>query len=263
MTRYLINLIKTWHDIQMKTTDHETIVIIPFGAYEQHGAHLPSDTDAIIATELARRLGDVVDKLKIKLLPTEQIGYSIEHLDFGKTKSFSYQKAIERWLGIIKQQYDLGHRKILLLNAHGGNSPLLTIVATEARVKWNMLVVVTHWTRFGLPDELADKMDKSIDIHAGDIETSIMLSINSDLVNMKYTENFPSKQSVYIDNYKFLRAYGPHAFGWKMSDLNDQGVVGNASSATAEKGNLILEHTISGLKDLVTDISQFDLAQFR
>lgn len=247
----------------MKTTAHETIVILPFGAYEQHGSHLPSDTDAIIAKELAKKLDQVIDLYEIKLLPTEEVGYSIEHLDFGKTKSLSYQEAIERWLGIIKQQYDLGHRKILLLNAHGGNSPLLTIVATEARVKWNMLVVVTHWARFGLPTELTEIMDKSIDIHAGDIETSIMLSIDPSLVNMKYAENFGSKQSDYAKSFKFLRAYGPHAFGWKMNDLNDKGVVGNASAATAEKGELIINHAVAGLKDLIADMVQFDVVQFQ
>lgn len=247
----------------MKTTAHETIVVLPFGAYEQHGSHLPSDTDTIIATELAQRLEEDIDLVEIKLLPTEQIGYSIEHLDFGKTKSLGYQEAIRGWLDIIKQQYDIGHRKVLLLNAHGGNSPLLTIVATEARVKWNMLVVVTHWARFGLPSELTDEMNKSIDIHAGDIETSIMLSINSNLVDMKHAENFESKQTDYAKNFKFLRAYGPHAFGWKMNDLNDKGVVGNASAATAEKGKLIVDHAVAGLKDLVVDMSQFDVKQFQ
>lgn len=247
----------------MKTTSRETIIILPLGAYEQHGPHLPSDTDAIIATELARRLAEVVDTVKIKLLPTEEIGYSIEHLDFGGTKSLSYQEAIERWLDIIKKQYDLGHRKVLLLNAHGGNSPLLTIVATEARVKWNILVVATHWSRFGLPNELVELIDKSIDIHAGDIETSIMLSIDSDQVIMKQAENFLSKQSNYVNNFKFLRAYGPHAFGWKMNDLNEQGVAGNASAATAKKGELIMSHAVTGLKDLITDMSKFDVEQFQ
>lgn len=247
----------------MNTPASKTIVILPFGAYEQHGPHLPSQTDTIIATEVATKLAEAVDLFEIKLLATEEIGYSVEHLDFGKTKSFTYHEAIERWLGIIEQQYDLGYRKVLLLNAHGGNSPLLTILATEARVRWNMLVVATHWARFGLPNELASTMDKSIDIHAGDIETSIMLSINPDLVNMKYADNFHSKQSDYINNFKFLRAYGPHAFGWKMNDLNDQGVVGNASAATAEKGKLILDHSVSGLKELVTDMSQFDVSQFQ
>lgn len=250
----------------MRTTDHETnetIVIMPLGAYEQHGSHLPSDTDSIIATELAKKLAEVIDIVEIKLLPTEEIGYSIEHLDFGETKTLTYHEAIERWLGIIEKQYVLGHRKLLLLNAHGGNSPLLTIVATEARVKWNMLVVVTHWTRFGLPAQLSDIMNKSIDIHAGDIETSMMLSISPSLVNMTQAQNFDSKQSNYASQFKHLRAYGPHAFGWKMSDLNDQGVVGNASLATAEKGELIINHAVAGLKDLVRDMSQFDVTQFQ
>lgn len=253
----------TSYKSQEMSKTNETIVILPFGAYEQHGPHLPNNTDTIIATKLAEKLDEVIDLFEIKLLPTEEIGYSIEHLDFGGTKSLTYHGAIDRWLGIIKQQYELGYRKILLLNAHGGNSPLLTIVATEARVKWNMLVVATHWTRFGLPAELTPALDKSIDIHAGEIETSIMLSIQPDLVKMDHAENFASKQSDYTASFKYLRAYGAHAFGWKMNDLNDQGAVGNASRATAQKGELIINHAVSGLKDLVTDMSQFKVEQFQ
>ncbi len=64
-----------------------------------------------------------------------------------------------------------------MLNAHGGNAPLMTIVATEARKRFSMLAVATSWTRFGLPDGLIAPQDKAIDIHGGDIETSVMLAL--------------------------------------------------------------------------------------
>ena len=246
-----------WQDIRMKNPQSQIIVILPLGAHEQHGPHLPFETDALIAETFGKKL-DQQSQHATKLLPTETIGYSVEHLDFDGSLSLTYSEAIDRWLSIIKTQYELGHRKILLLNAHGGNSPLLTIVATEARVCWNMLVVVTHWTRFGLPEQLVAHIDKSIDIHAGEIETSMMLVIAPDKVHLSKAKDFSSKQKDYADQFKYLRAYGPHAFGWKMSDLNNEGVVGNAQNANAANGQMIIDHALNGLVELVDDMHKFD-----
>jgi creatinine amidohydrolase len=241
----------------MKNPQSQIIVILPLGAHEQHGPHLPLDTDAIIAQEFGKKL-DQLSQHETLLLATETVGYSIEHLDFDGSQSLNYSDAIDRWLSIIKTQYDLGYRKLLLLNAHGGNSPLLTIVATEARVRWNMLVVVTHWTRFGLPEQLVSHIDRSIDIHAGEIETSMMLAIAPDKVQLDQAKDFPSKQKDYTERYKHLRAYGPHAFGWKMGDLNKDGVVGNAQNANVATGQMIIDHTLKGLVELVDDMHKFD-----
>lgn len=241
----------------MKNPQSQIIVILPLGAHEQHGPHLPLDTDAIIAQEFGKKL-DQLSQHETLLLATETVGYSIEHLDFDGSQSLNYSNAIDRWLSIIKMQYDLGYRKLLLLNAHGGNSPLLTIVATEARVRWNMLVVVTHWTRFGLPEQLVSHIDRSIDIHAGEIETSMMLAIAPDKVQPDQAKDFPSKQKDYAERYKHLRAYGPHAFGWKMSDLNKDGVVGNAQNANVATGQMIIDHALKGLVELVDDMHKFD-----
>jgi creatinine amidohydrolase len=134
----------------------------------------------------------------------------------------------------------------MLLNAHGGNSPLLTIVATEARVRFNMLVVATSWTRFGFPAGIIAPDDKAFDIHAGDIETSVMLALHPDLVRQEAMRDFPSRQKEYAGRFKHLRAYGPHAFGWKMSDLNSDGAAGKASQASAAKGEALLDHAVGG-----------------
>ena len=157
----------------------------------------------------------------------------------------------------------LGIRKFVMLNAHGGNSPLMTIVATEARVRFAMLAVATSWTRFGIPDGLIAPDDKAIDIHGGDIETSVMLSLYPEKVDMAKAENFPSRQSDFIRDLKHLRAYGPHAFGWRMSDLSTQGVTGNAGAATAEKGERLIAHAVRGLVELLHDVDSFDVAKLR
>ena len=244
----------------MNTEPDQSITVLPLGAWEQHGPHLPLQTDTIIASEFAARLEKHAFAVNINILPTEPIGYSVEHMDFEGSRSLSYDEAISKWLSIIEEQVNLGHRKILLLNAHGGNS---TIVATEARVKWNALVVVTHWTRFGLPEHLRSTIDKSIDIHAGDIETSIMLAIAPDLVDRKKVQDYSSQQSEYIDNFKHLRAYGQHAFGWKMSDLNENGVVGFATRAKPEKGHQILDHAFKGICELIEDMIAFNMEDLK
>jgi len=240
------------------------IAILPLGAHEQHGPHLPFETDALIAQEVAGRLRDTASAgIKPELLPVEPVGYSIEHMDVSGTRTLRFDEAINRWIEIAGSCAARGIRRLMLLNAHGGNSPLLTIVATEARVRFNMLVVATSWTRFGVPAEIIPPEDKAFDIHAGDIETSVMLAIRPDLVRLDALQDFPSRQADYARRFTHLRAYGPHAFGWKMSDLNPQGAAGKASQASAEKGEAILAHAVKGLSQLLTDMAGFDVDELK
>ena len=240
------------------------IAVLPLGAHEQHGPHLPPETDTIIATGLVERtIARLPATLPVTFLPTEAIGYSVEHADFAVTRSLSYEEAISRWLAIAEDLVKLGIRKLVLFNAHGGNSPLMTIVTTEARIRFNMLAVATSWTRFGQPQGLIDPADKAIDIHGGDIETSVMLALAPDQVKMDKAAAFPSRQSDFIRDFTHLRAYGPHAFGWKMQDLNDDGVAGNAAAATAERGERLIDHAVTGFIELLDDVDRFDLSLLR
>jgi len=89
-----------------------------------------------------------------------------------------------------------------------------------------------------------------------------MLALRPDLVDMSKAGSFSNAQSEFAKQFKHLRAYGPHAFGWKMHDLNAEGVAGNASAATAEAGEKILTHAVAGFIELLRDVDQFDLARF-
>jgi creatinine amidohydrolase len=237
------------------------IAVLPLGAHEQHGPHLPFDTDSLIAEGLVERL--IATKpadLPATFLPVERIGYSIEHMDVAGTQSLAFDEAISRWLGIAETLSKQGIRKLVMLNAHGGNSPLMTIVATEARVRFNMLAVATSWTRFGQPEDWIAPEEKAIDIHGGDIETSVMLALSPERVDMTKAAAFSSRQSEFATNFRHLRAYGPHAFGWKMADLNPIGVAGNAAAATAERGEQLVAHAVRGILDLLDDVHRFDVA---
>lgn len=238
----------------------QPIAVLPLGAYEQHGPHLPFDTDTRIADGIVSRLKAAMPAgLNVTFLPTEPVGYSVEHMDFAGTRTLAFDEAVNRWLGIARSLERQGVRKFVMLNAHGGNAPLMTIVATEARVRFNMLAVATSWSRFGVPAGVISPEEKAIDIHGGDIETSVMLALHPELVDMGKAADFPSRQSSFIADFNHLRAYGPHAFGWKMSDLNPQGVAGNASLATVEKGEKLIAHAVKGLLELLSDVDAFDV----
>lgn len=244
------------------TVPLQPIAVLPLGAHEQHGPHLPFETDTLIVEGIASRLAKTLRPgLPVTFLPTEAVGYSIEHMDIPGTLTLSYHEAIERWLAIAETLNHQGTRKFVMLNAHGGNSPLMTIVATEARIRFGMLAVATSWTRFGLPAGIISPEEKAIDIHGGDIETSVMLALHPDKVDMTKAADFSSRQTEFAKNFQHLRAYGPHAFGWRMSDLNPQGVAGNASRATADKGEKLIAHAVQGLSELIEDIAAFDIGR--
>lgn len=240
-----------------------TIAVLPLGAHEYHGPHLPLETDTIIAKAIAGRLRRALpDTLDVIFLEAEAIGYSPEHLDRPGTKSLAFDEAVNRWLATAEELSSRGIRKLVLLNAHGGNTPLMTIVATEARLRFKMLCVATSWTRFGVPEGVISAEAKAIDIHGGDIETSVMLAIAPDKVDMAKAKDFPSAQSQHAERFRHLRAYGPHAFGWMMSDINTDGAAGNAELASAEKGEKLVAHAVQGLIELIRDVERFDLGSF-
>lgn len=231
------------------------IAVLPLGATEQHGPHLPLGTDTIIAGAVVRRTLELLPAaLPVTFLPVETVGYSPEHMDYAGTRTLAFDEAVNRWIGIGEKLNSLGIGKFVMLNAHGGNSPLMTVVATELRIRCDMLAVATSWTRFGIPDGLIDAEQRAIDIHGGLIETSLMLAIAPEQVKMENAIDFSSAQSDFAGKYTYLRAYGPHAFGWKMGDLNALGVCGNAAAATAATGRRLLDHAAAGFAGLLRDV---------
>ena len=244
-------------------TDHalptaRTLAILPLGATEQHGPHLPPDTDWIIAQAMAKRTAALLPDLAIEVLPVERVGYSPEHGAWPETRSLTYAEAVERWVGIGAALAERGVRRLMLLNAHGGNSPLLTIVATELRVRHAMLCVATSWTRHGDPAAHVGADEKRLGIHAGLIETSVMLALCPDLVAMDRAAAWPSLQARHERERSLLRAYGPHAHGWAMEDLNPSGAVGDARGASAPLGERLIAEAAAGLAALARETVAFD-----
>jgi creatinine amidohydrolase len=241
--------------------DEATIVLLPLGAHEQHGPHLPLETDTLIAQGMCRALAKQAEGLDLRILPAEPVGYSPEHMDFPGSKTLSYAQAVERWIGLAEACSSQGVRRIIFMNAHGGNGPLVQIVCQELRARAGLLAVATKWDRFVKGAGLVGDEEAAFGVHGGEIETAVMLALHPDKVDMSAARDFRNLQQALTT--KHLRAYGPHSFGWMAQDMNPEGVTGNAAAASAETGEKLLAEAARGLAQLCHDVAEFDLALLR
>lgn len=253
-----------WHEMtteDFKDPGRESwIAVLPVAAIEQHGPHLPLVTDTAIAEGQIRRVLQLVpDDLPVTFLPTQTIGKSDEHISSPGTLTLSWDTVTKCWIEIGESVARAGIRKMILINSHGGNVPVLDIVARELRIKHEMFVTATNWLRFGQPEGLFPEEEFAYGIHGGDIETSLMLHLHPELVNMCEARDFKSEQQAYLREFKHLRGHGKAQYGWKAQDLNPLGALGNAGRATAEKGRLSLDHAAGGFIELLRDVAAFDL----
>jgi creatinine amidohydrolase len=238
------------------------IAVLPVAAIEQHGPHLPVYTDTCIAEGMIRRAIELMPAdLPVTFLPVQAVGKSNEHISSPGTLTSTWETTTKLWLEIGDSVHRAGVEKLIVINSHGGNVPMVDIVTRELRVRHNMLAVGTAWSRFGNPDGITGPEEGLYGIHGGDIETSIMLHLRADLVKLDKAEDFRSSQLAFISEFKHLRAHGPVQFGWKAQDLNPQGAVGNAKAATAEKGRAVVDHQARAFVELCADVHAFDVGR--
>jgi creatinine amidohydrolase len=255
-----------WHE--MTTLDFDAadvgrwIAVLPVAAIEQHGPHLPVFTDTCIAEGLIRRAIELLpDDLPVTFLPVQAIGKSNEHISSPGTITSTWETTTRLWLEIGDSVHRAGLGKLIVINSHGGNVPMVDIVARELRVRHDMLVVATAWSRFGHPPDLFGAEEGLYGIHGGEIETSMMLHLRPDLVRMGKAQDFRSSQLDFIKDFRYLRAHGPVQLGWKAQDLNRDGAVGNAAAATAEEGRAAVDHQAKAFVELAHDVHRFDLGR--
>ncbi|MEO8667121.1 MAG: creatininase family protein [Bauldia sp.] len=255
-----------WHE--MTTADFREggtggwIAVLPVAAIEQHGPHLPVYTDTCIAEGMVRRAVELMpDDLPVTFLPVQAVGKSNEHISSPGTITSTWETTTKLWLDIGASVARAGVAKLIIINAHGGNVPMVDIVTRELRVEHEMLAVGTAWSRFGHPDGVMGPQEGQYGIHGGEVETSIMLHLRPDLVRMDQTQDFRSTQLDFAREFTHLRAHGPVQFGWKAQDLNPEGAVGNAAAATAAKGRAVVDHQAKAFVELCRDVDAFDLGR--
>ncbi|GAA5542701.1 MULTISPECIES: creatininase family protein [Brucella/Ochrobactrum group] len=237
------------------------VAVLPVGAIEQHGPHLPMCVDAAVAdgmvAELIKRLPDTS---KVLFLPTQAIAKSNEHKRYPGTLTFSVETVIRMWCEIGTCVAASGVRKMVLFNSHGGNIPVMDIVARELRVQHNMMVFCLNWFGLGMPDGVYSEHDLKHGIHAGDMETSVMLEMHPDLVVMEKAQDFRTLTEVFADEYKHISLGGGAKPAWQMQDINAYGAAGNASIATAEKGRKTIDFAADRLIEALGEIERAPLS---
>ena len=223
----------------------QAVAVLPVAAIEQHGPHLPLSVDAML-------LQGVVDAalpllpagLPALFLPPQVVGLSTEHLAFPGTLSLSPATVIALWTEIGACVARAGVQKLLLLNGHGGQVSVMDIVARELRQHHGLLVYSSSWFSLPQPPEvqaLFSAQEHRFGVHAGEIETSMMLHLEPATVRMDQARDFRSSSQDRAERYALLGNGKSAKMGWAMQDYHPAGAVGNAAGATAEKGRAVVQ----------------------
>ena len=257
-----------WADLA--TTDFtaldraRAIAVLPVAATEQHGPHLPLSVDTDLVDGVVRAsLPHLPTDLPALFLPTLAVGYSPEHTAFAGTLTLKAETIIRLWTDIAESVAAAGVKKLVLFNSHGGQVSLLDVVARDLRARLGMLVYSVSW--FNLP--LLDETDADVNalfsadehrfgVHAGDVETSMMLALRPDRVRMDQTQNFHSTSQDRAAKFPVLGNGKSAKLAWQMQDYNPLGAAGNAAAATAEKGQALVQAAGRSLAQLLTEIDQ-------
>jgi creatinine amidohydrolase len=255
----------TWQDVAAAGAQAARwIAVLPLAAVEQHGPHLPLGVDTFIAEAYLARVHQVLpEDIPVTFLPVQRIGVSVEHVAFPGTLTLSATTAIAAWTELGESLARAGVRKLVLVTSHGGNVAAMELVARDLRARCGMLAVTVGWHRFGYPDGIFSGEEGRHGIHGGDIETSLMLAGKPEAVRMQKALNATPVTVAMAREFTWLGAYRPAGFAWMTQDLHPTGAVGDATLASAAKGDAALNHGAEAFVELLCEIDRFDLKRLQ
>lgn len=251
--------LRIWQDL--KTTDFDSldrqnaVALLPVGATEQHGPHLPLATDSILAERMALEAARRTGKADVLLLPTITYAKSDEHLSFPGTLTIDATTLLATVTQIGHSVARAGIRKLVFLNAHGGNVPVLQIAARQLRLETPLFTVSAGWISMGFPAGLVSPTEQRDGIHGGLVETAAMLHFCPELVDMSEARDFVPASAAVAENNEVLRLVGPIGVGWVAEDLHPAGAAGNAAAATPEIGSAIVHHAATRYARLLDEVA--------
>ena len=235
-------MIPLWSEMRRGDFDdlsRTRIAVLPLGATEQHGPHLPFCVDTTLTEAVLARTDTSAHALQ---LPTLAITKSDEHATHAGTLTLSTETLLATLRDITASVARAGIKRLVFFNGHGGNTALLEIAARAARIDHGLIAAHTSWFAFA------------------DIETSAMLAARPDLVAMEKAGNFTTKLQDWEDARHQTGLTGqPARPGWIIDDLNAEGALGNAAAATRDKGQALLDSAATGFAAWLEDFATFDM----
>lgn len=250
--------------LQASGTAEQIVAVLPVAAIEQHGPHLPLSVDAaLLQGVIDFALPLLPNALPVLFLPPQNIGLSTEHADFSGTLTLSPATVMALWTELGQCVARAGVKKLLLFNGHGGQISVMDIVARELRQRCGLLVYSASWFSLPLPEAVMGQFsadEHRFGIHAGDIETSMMLHLAPQTVCMAQAQNFRSTSQDRAERCALLGNGKSAKMGWAMQDYHPAGAVGNAAAATADKGRAVVEGAAQLLVQLLQELHQLPLS---
>jgi creatinine amidohydrolase len=243
----------TWKEVS-DFIDDSVVAVVPLGAIEQHGLHLPINTDAFNSEQFARRgVERVGDSAKILLLPTFSYGVSTTHMAFPGTVTLSAETYIHAVKDICRSLVKHHVKRIVLLNGHVGNSAPLAVVCTEINVETGAGILLVNWW-----DLCADSIRKNFGFmfHACEAETSVSLALGQSVHQDRASGKKPSsgidlvKYNMFIDGPRIQQASIRI-----LDELSPTGAVGEPEKMDLRKGEEIVEVALERLARLLVEFS--------
>lgn len=218
--------------------DEDAVVIIPIAATEQHGPHLPVNTDTAIVLAVAERVSQVVDEFPVVVAPAVPWGISHHHMVFPGSITLRSSTMIQLIEDLCRAFHDQGYRKIVLLNSHGGNLGVLNTVVNELATEDIEVAAVTYYMLAAGERAALCEVDQRQADHAGEMETSLGLFLQPESVDMS---QLSPEIGMAFDAPSMQRRPAGVYLPLDWSKESPSGVTGTPSAGTAEKGRLMIE----------------------
>jgi len=233
-----------------------SVIVQPLGAIEQHGPHLPFNTDLVVADAVASAAVDVAvgEGVDVWLLPSVAYTKSNEHAWNAGTIWLSARTMLSLLEDVGRCVAATPARKLVFLNGHGGNSALVAVANREIRLQFGLETFLAHPTVPADQGGVSPASELGMGVHGGTDETALMLHLRPELVDMsKASRQVPE----HLANNRHVRFGGSVQFGWTSDDFGDQGFIGDPTQASAELGRRLFDGAVRAFADALHEIAAF------